>query len=202
MCARWSDIAAGRYDGRWTTIAQQIQAFGYVIHLGFHHEMANDNAHHPACGTAADYVHAYDHIHSLFTRLGVTEVRWVWAPTASSFNMGTAGRYMPSSFDIVGVDGYSRTRKWRTPSQIFSAAHRFALAHGKSLLIGEVGCDEFPGAPTRKANWLLAASNMFHGWTDLRAIMWTNTGAKRHLFWLDSSPQSLTIFRMVGVRFQ
>jgi len=129
-------------------------------------------------------------------------VRWVWAPTASSFNMGTAGRYMPSSFDIVGVDGYSRTRKWRTPSQIFSAAHRFALAHGKSLLIGEVGCDEFPGAPTRKANWLLAASNMFHGWTDLRAIMWTNTGAKRHLFWLDSSPQSLTIFRMVGVRFQ
>jgi Tol biopolymer transport system component len=202
VCARWGDVAAGRYDARWTTIAQQIQAFGYLIHLGFHHEMSNGSAHHPVCGTPADYVHAYDHNHELFAQLGVTNVRWVWAPTASSFIMRTAWRYMPTNFDIVGVDGYSRSHKWRTPSQIFVAAHEFAQAHGKPLLIGEVGCDEYPGLPTRKAQWLLSASNMFHAWTDLQAIMWTNTGAKSHRYWLDSSPQSLTIFRMAGVRFQ
>jgi hypothetical protein len=65
-----------------------------------------------------------------------------------------------------------------------------------------VGCDEYPGLPTRKARWLQSASNMFHAWTDLQAIMWTNTGAKGHRFWLHSSPQSLTIFRIAGVRFQ
>jgi beta-mannanase len=201
-CAPWSDVATGSYDEQWTTIAQQIQAFGYLIHLGFHHEMSASSAHHPICGTPADYVHAYDHIHELFAQLGVTNVRWVWAPTAGSFKMGTAWRYLPTNFDIVGVDGYSRNNTLLSPSQIFALAHQFAQAHGKPLLIGEVGCDEYPGLPTRKARWLLSASNMFHAWTDLEAIMWTNTDGKGHLFWLDSSPQSLTIFRMAGVRFQ
>jgi Tol biopolymer transport system component len=202
VCARWADVAAGRYDTRWTEIAQEIQNFGYTIHLGFHHEMSNDNGHHPACGGPWDYIHAYDHLHALFTRLGVTNVRWVWAPTASSFILHTAGRFMPTNFDVVGVDGYSRSYKWRTPSQIFGAAHRFALAHGTSMMIGEVGCDEFPHMPMRKARWVQAAANLFHGWTNLRAIMWTNTGAKTYHFWLDSTAQSLTLFRMAGVRFR
>jgi Tol biopolymer transport system component len=202
VCARWSDVAAGRYDAQWTDIAHQIQAFGYTINLGFHHEMANDNAHHPACGTANDYIRAYEHIHSVFDRLGVSNVRWVWAPTASSFILHTAGRFVPSNFDLVAVDGYSRSYKWRSPWQIFSAAHRFALAHDKPLMIGEIGCDEFPGEPMRKARWLQSAANMFHTWTNLQAILWTNTGAKNHRFWLDSSAASLTMFRMAGVRFQ
>jgi Tol biopolymer transport system component len=202
VCARWNDVASGRYDSQWTAIATQIQNFGYTIHLGFHHEMANDNAHHPACGTAADYVHAYDHLHALFARLGVSNVRWVWAPTASSFILGTAARFMPANVDVIGVDGYSRTHKWRSPWQIFSAAHRFTLARGKALMIGEVGCDEYPGWPMRKARWLQAAANMFHTWANLQAIMWTNTGAKSHRFWLDSSAASLTLFRMAGVHFK
>jgi hypothetical protein len=54
----------------------------------------------------------------------------------------------------------------------------------------------------RKARWLQAAANMFHTWANLQAIMWTNTGAKSHRFWLDSSAASLTLFRMAGVHFK
>jgi hypothetical protein len=202
VCAPWADVAAGRYDARWTEIAREITNFGYTIHFGYHHEMTNNTGHHPVCGTPADYVRAYNHLHDLFNRLGVTNVQWVWAPTASAFNTGVAGRYQPANYDVLAVDGYSRTYKWRTPGEIFAAAHRFAVAHGKSMLIGEVGCDEFPRMPLRKARWLQAAANMFHAWTDLQAVLWTNTGAKNYRFWLDSSPQSLTMFRMAGVRFK
>jgi hypothetical protein len=202
VCARWADVAAGRYDARWTQIAQEIQGFGYTIHLGYHHEMTNDTGHHPVCGTPTDYIRAYNHIHDLFARLGVTNVQWVWAPTASAFITGEAWRYQPAKYDVLGVDGYSRTYKWRTAAEIFTAAHRFAVARGKAMLIGEIGCDEYPRMPLRKALWIQAAADMFHGWTDLQAVLWTNTGAKSYHFWLDSSRPSLTMFTMAGARFK
>ncbi len=202
VCARWADVAAGRYDARWTEIAQEIKDFGYTIHFGYHHEMTNDTAHHPVCGTAADYRRAYNHLHDLFTRLGVTNVQWVWAPTASAFITGVAWRYEPANYDVLAVDGYSRTYKWRTPAQIFVAAHRFAVARGKAMLIGEVGCDEYPRMPLRKALWIQSAADMFQGWGDLQAVLWTNTGAKNYRFWLDSSRPSLTLFTMAGARFK
>jgi Tol biopolymer transport system component len=202
VCALWADVAAGRYDGRWAQIAQEIKNFGYLIHLGYHHEMTNDSVHHPVCGTAADYRRAYNHLHDLFTRLGVTNVQWVWAPTASAFNLGVAWRYQPSHYDVLGVDGYSRTSGWRTPAQIFVTAHRFAMAHDKALLIGEVGCDEYPRSPMRKALWIQSAAGMFHGWSDLQAVLWTNTGAKNYRFWLDSSRPSITLFTMAGAQFK
>ena len=202
FCARWADVAEGKYDAQLTTIANEIIAFNYPIDLGYHHEMTNNVPHHPACGTPSDYVHAYNHIHELFNRLGVTIVTWVWAPTASSFAQHTAWRYVPSSYDVVGVDGYNRIGHWRSAAQIFTAAHQFALSHGKPLLIGEIGSDEWPGYPLRKAYWLQSAANMFRSWDDLQGIMWTNTGADGHRFWLDSSTASLTMFRMAGVHFR
>ena len=201
-CARWADVADGKYDAQLTTIAQEINAFDYPMDIGFHHEMTNDNAHHPACGTASDYVRAYDHVHALFNRLGVTIVTWVWAPTASSFLQHTASRYVPSSFDVVGVDGYNRMGHWRSAAQIFTAAHQFALSHGKPLLVAEIGSDEWPGYPLRKAYWLQNAAHLFQSWSDLQGILWTNTGADGHRFWLDSSVASLTMFRMAGVHFR
>jgi Tol biopolymer transport system component len=201
-CARWADVADGKYDAQLTRIAQEIIAFDYPIDLGFHHEMTNNNRHHPACGTPWDYVRAYNHIHALFDRLGVTIVTWVWAPTASSFIRHTAWRYVPASFDVVGVDGYNRAGYWRSPATIFSAAHQFALSHGKQLLIAEIGSDEWPGRPLAKAYWLQSAANLFHSWTDLQGIMWTNTGADGHRFWLDSSTAALTMFRIASVHFR
>ena len=202
FCARWADVADGRYDAQLTTIAQKIIAFGYPMDLGFHHEMTNNNSHHPACGTPVDYVRAYTHIHTLFNRLGVTTVTWVWAPTASSFVQHTAWRYVPSSFDVVGADGYNRMGHWRSAAQIFTAAHQFALSHGKPLLIAEIGSDEWPGYPLRKAYWLQNAAHLFQSWSDLQGILWTNTGADGHRFWLDSSVASLTMFRMASVHFR
>ena len=50
VCARWADVAAGKYDARWTEIAQEIKDFGYTIHLGYHHEMTNDTGTTPRAG--------------------------------------------------------------------------------------------------------------------------------------------------------
>jgi Tol biopolymer transport system component len=202
FCARWADVAGGKYDAQLSRIAEEIIAFDYPIDLGYNHEMTNSVPHHPACGMPGDYVRAYNHIHALFDRLGVTIVTWVWTPTASSFIRHTAGQYLPSNFDVVGVDGYNRAGHWRSAAEIFTAAHAFALSHGKPLLIGEIGSDEWPGQPLRKAYWLQSAAHLFQSWSDLQGIMWTNTGADGHRFWLDSSTASLTMFRMAGVHFR
>jgi Tol biopolymer transport system component len=202
VCARWADVAGGRLDAQWTQIANEIKGFGYTVHLSFHHEMTANNAHHPACGTASDYVAAYNHLWTLFQRLGVANVRWVWTPVASAFMQGKALQYVPAHFDVVGVDGYSRAGVWRWPSQIFAAAHSFATARHKPFMIGEIGCDDISGNPDLKATWYREATALFRGWSDLSAVMWTNTGSKGHSFWIDSSAESLAVFRQVGVGFR
>jgi Tol biopolymer transport system component len=202
VCTRWADVASGRHDARWTQIADEIKAFGYMVHLSFHHEMTANNPHHPACGTSSDYVRAYDHIWALFQRKGVANVRWVWSPVASAFMQGNALRYMPPHFDVVGVDGYSRGGSWRWPAQIFAAAHSFAVWHHKQFMIGEIGCDDISGNPDLKGAWYRSATTMFRGWSNLAAVMWTNTGSKGYDFWIDSSAESLAVFRQVGARFR
>ena len=104
----------------------------------------------------------------------------------------------PSSYDIVGVDGYNHVHRWRSPAEIFQSAEDFAVSRGKPLLIGEIGCEEQPGDPSAKAGWIRQAASLFRSWPDVRAIMWSNTGGGGGDFWLDSSPQALAAFTAAG----
>jgi len=199
VCYSWSDIAAGKYDAWWTAQAQSIEAWGYPVYLSFTHEPTVDSSSHPQCGTAPEYQAAYDHLVQLFASQGVTNVKWVWTLTASTFKGGNGGptAWEPSSYDIVGVDGYNHAYKWRTPQDIFQAAEDFARVHGKPLLVGEIGCDEITGNPQAKADWITAAAQMFKSWGDVLAIMWTNTD-NGGTYWLDSSPEALAAFTAAG----
>jgi hypothetical protein len=197
-CVPWADVAAGKYDAYLHRIAASAVAFGHPVFFAWNHEMVNN------CntGTPAQYVASWTHVRSVFQADGATNVRYVWTPTASMFRRGTAAAYEPPAgqFDYVGVDGYNKSvKKWRTPDEIFSAAHAFAVAAGKPLFVGEIGCAEDPLHPTAKADWITGATQMFVGWGDVQAVIWTNTISKAD-YWADTSPQSLTAFVGAGTQ--
>jgi hypothetical protein len=203
ICYRWSDIIAGKYNALLATMAQNVKAFDYPIYMSFTHEPTADVPNHPRCGTAPEYRAAYDHVWTVFHNQGVTNVTWVWTNSASVFlgQQGGPNMWVPVHYDVVGVDGYNRAFKWRTPSWMFGPAEAYARAHGKGILVGEIGCDEARGNSSAKANWYTAAATMFQGWSDnLVAVLWTNTNNGGD-YWIDSSSQALGAFKTAGHDF-
>ena len=192
-----------------TTMAGQVKAFlaqypSETVYLSFTHEPTNGGPTHPSCGTAPQYIAAYDKVVQVFKNAGVTEPRvlWTWSNVASVFNgqQGGPTAWEPHTYDVVGVDGYNHSPGWRTPSEIFGKAEAWAVANHKRILIGEIGCDEVAGDPAAKSQWYTDVSAMFHGWTNLDAIMWTNTNNGGD-YWIDSSAQSLAAFEAAGKDF-
>ena len=199
LCYRWSDIAAGRWDAMLVERANEIRDWGYPIIMSFTHEPNVNTAVHPLCGTASEYQAAFDHVVSIFDQQGATNVTWAWVLTAANFNGADGGPavWEPQRYDIVGVDGYNHvTNTWRTPLELFRSAEAFALSRGKPLMIGEVGCEERPGDPTAKANWITGAATLFASWR-VAVVFWTHTGNGGE-WWLDSSPQALSAFAAAG----
>jgi hypothetical protein len=201
ICYRWSDIVAGKYNAMLTTMAQQVKAFNYPVYMSFTHEPTANVPNHPQCGTAPEYRAAYDHVWTVFQSQGVTNVTWVWTNTASVFQgqQGGPGAWAPAHYDVVGVDGYNHASKWRTPSYMFGPPEAY-VAHGKGLLIGEIGCDEVSGNPAAKASWYTSAASLFHGWGNLVAVMWTNTNNGGD-YWIDSSTPGLNAFAAAAQNF-
>src|SRR6185437_3269870 len=140
-------IVAGDYDSLIKQRAQAVKGLDRPILMEFRHEMDRPNLQWAVHGPA-EYKKAWDHIRSIFTDEGVTNVGWVWCPTGYGFQVGRAQAFYPGNNEVdwVCADVYSFR-----PSQSLAAASapfmKFALATGKPILIGEFAVN---GAP---ASW-------------------------------------------------
>ena len=87
-------------------------------------------------GTAADYRASYKRVRKAFKAEHVTNAVWVWVAAAGNFNHdpAKAAKFLPRKVDLIGVDGYNRSGEWRSVKEIFAAAHRFAMNHGRPAL--------------------------------------------------------------------
>lgn len=194
-CVAWRRVTAGRYDRRFHVIARAVRAYRYRVYFSWNHEMEN------TCrtGTAAEYRASYKHIRHIFTRERVTNARWVVVFAASYFKEHSVSirHFLPRRYDLIGVDGYNRAREWRTPAQIFGAAHRFAAKRGSRLFIGEIGCEERPSDATAKAAWIGEAAGTFRRW-NVAAVLWTNSPTAGGDYRADSSQSALDAYRSAG----
>jgi hypothetical protein len=194
-CVPWRNVTAGRYDRRFHTIARAVKAYRYRVYFSWNHEMEN------SCrtGTTADYRASYKHIRRIFRREHVTNARWVVVFAAGYFKQHAAGvrNFLPKRYDMIGVDGYNRAGTWRTPAQIFGAAHRFAAKRGSRLFIGEIGSEESPSDPAAKAAWITAAAETFQRW-NVAVVLWTNSPTSGGDYRADSSQTALTAYRSAG----
>lgn len=188
----WRGIAAGHNDGWITNQARHLRGTGWNGYLCFHKEPENE-------GSAADWKAAYDRVHRIFRRVGVTKFKWVVGLTAATYQKGEASRWMPRHYDLLGVDGYNRYHcfgtPWRPFRDIFSPARSYAKAHGKKLYAVEVGCVE--GEPGRKATWFRDARSTIKSWPEMVGFSYNNEDTDCS-YYVDSSSTSLTAFRNMG----
>ena len=95
-------IVAGDYDSLIKQRAQAVKNLGRPILMEFRHEMDRPNLQWAVHGPA-EYIKAWDHIRSIFTGQGVTNVGWVWCPTGYGFQLGRARAFYPGNDEVDWV---------------------------------------------------------------------------------------------------
>jgi plastocyanin len=203
-CRKWADIAAGLYDADIDAQAVKIIAFGAPTLFAFHHEPTTGNI--DPCGTPAEYIAAWNHVHDRFVADAVTNVTWAWTMTAWSFTQGNAGSYYPgdTTVDVIASDGYNwagctfHPGPWRDPIQVFQAFHAFGALHAKPMVIAEYGTGEDPAVPGRKGQWFTDFADLMKTWTDVKGAAYFNSGNGSCDRYVDTSQTSLDAFTVNG----
>ena len=197
------NIISGRFDAYITKWAQASKAWGHPYFLRFAHEM-NGNwypwSEQINGNTAGQYVQAWQHVHDIFTRVGATNVSWVWSPnTENAVSTPLQELYPgPSYVDWVGMDGYNwggvNGNGWQSFNQIFQQTYTdlTALAPNTPLMIAETASAESNG---NKANWITDAFTVQLPtyFPQVKAVIWFDQN-KETDWRINSSLESQTAF--------
>jgi beta-mannanase len=153
-------ILNGSQDALIRTRANAIKALNGDVFLRFFPEM-DGTFHSNWTGTPSKFVASWRRVHDIFTAQGVTNVAWVWCPTSWGFTRGAAPSYYPGDAytDWVCADAYDwypgrAGSKWMEYGALLSAFYAFAQSTGKPAMTAEVGVQEDPAIPGRKATWI------------------------------------------------
>lgn len=210
-----SAVAAGSHDAyvrQWATAAK---AWGYPFFLRFNWEM-NGNWAFPWSAqlngnSAADYVSAWRHVHTVFAQQGATNVTWVWCPNISgNTTLPLADVYPGDAYvDWTCLDGYNKYDTWLSFESVFSGAginwlydsyqEMLDVAPTKPIMIGETASLEAGDGGAMKAQWVrntLETQLPLH-YPQIQAIVWFSWDAQDpdlSTLVVDSSPAALTAF--------
>jgi hypothetical protein len=197
-----SNISSGAYDAYITQWATDAKAWGHPFFLRLDWEM-NGNwypwSELENGNSAGQYVQMWRHVHDIFTKVGATNVTWVWCPNISSTDTSTsiplAELYPGDTYvDWVCLDGYNKNSTYLSFEQLFrgkdattpvtwlndSYQTLTTIAPTKPIIIGETASDEYPlfsSTPdtTQKANWIRDALTQIPvNYPAIKAVMWFN----------------------------
>ena len=186
-----SNIIHGDFDALITSWAKGLAAFDSPVILNFAHEMNGNwtpwgvgvNGNQPG-----EFITAWRHVHDIFTRVGATNVRWMWTPNEMYEGVPeTLEAVYPGDeyVDWYGMNGFNwgaaiRWKNcdcqsaWRTFTEVFDTTyHHLAALGDKPIMIGEVGSAEKGG---NKAEWITDALTVQIpvNYPRIRAITWFN----------------------------
>ncbi len=166
-------IAAGRSDAYITAFARAVRTLNLPVAISFGHEM---NGNWYPWGTEqttpAEFVAAWRHIHSVFTRAGAANVIWVWNPN-NIFPVPQVKLkpYYPGDayVDWAGITGYFAT----DGPQTFATLYRPTIDEirhftGKPILIAETSVQTGP-AEVACVSHLLSSVTRHH---DVLGFIW------------------------------
>ncbi len=193
---KWADIAAGLYDARLQQEAADVKAAGWPAYFAWHKEPERE-----AAGNNVDYKAAYDHVHDVFDTVGVTNLTWLVTLTSATYRglNGGPDAWLPSRFDVLGVDGYNRYTAahapWRSFETIVTPARTFAVSRGMRLFINETGSVE--GDPGQKARWFDDMGAVLKTWPEVIGFSYDHELTSGN-YYVDTSVSSLQSFRAIG----
>lgn len=189
------EISEGRDDDYIRRTAVAIRDLNVPVALSFAHEMNGDW--YPwgiRRATPAEFVGAWRHIHDIFQDTGVSNVIWVWSPTA--INPVPSVRLKPyypgdAYVDWLGLVGYYTGTGPHTFATLFAPAIKEARTFTRNpVLIAETASE----AGSRKPADI---TDLLHGVTahrDVVGLVWFDTH-KATDWRIDSSPAALAAFR-------
>jgi hypothetical protein len=169
-------IIRGQYDDYLTRFATAVRDQRWPVAIRFAHEMNGDWypwSEKRSGNRKGEYVRAWRHVHDVFTKVGATNVIWVWSPNIVRPvpKVGLRELYPGDAYtDWVGMVGYAVYE--RTAAQVFDPTLRLIRKFtDKPVLITETGASPGP----KKAGW---TANFF-GWLrqhrDVVGFVWFQT---------------------------
>ena len=120
-------ITNGNYDAQLIAFAQDAAAYsnryGDPVRIRFAHEMIQDDVAsnggewYPWQDQPAAYVAAWQHVYTVITNAGATDIEWVWCPNNWPFDNTIVSKYFPGVdyVDWLGMDGYNWTNTDNAP---------------------------------------------------------------------------------------
>lgn len=190
-----ASIIDGSHDPYIDAFARSVKAHPYRVVVRFMHEMNGfwyPWASEARGTTPGQYVRAWRHVHDRFARLGVANVRWMWAPNAVYPGAGQLRRLYPGDayVDRIGISNYNwgarRHDGTRTHWQGFSSLFEPTIAHlrrftDKPVWVAETGSTNSGG---RKAAWITGMFSQLRSMPDIAGVMWFDIhDAKHHADW-------------------
>ena len=164
-------ITAGEHDRLIRRQARAIRKVRKPVLLRIRWEMDRPNL-RATMWSGEDYIAAYKHIREIFTEQRVTNVSWVWCPTAEGFQRGDAPAFYPGDdqVDWTCVDVYAGT-VFQPIGQLMGPFLQWAAKRPKPIIIGEFGVARAWGSAGRAA-WLADAERTFKANQQIKAIVY------------------------------
>ena len=164
-------IASGADDAWIRRQARAIKAEHKPIFLEWRWEM-NRLALQWQVHSPANYVAAWDHIRSIFTKLHVRNVAWVWCPSINGFE-GDGPAYYPgnSEVDWLCADAYPASRRYTPFATLAQPFLDWASKIAKPIMIGEYGAPRSYG-PQARAVWLQDVAGVARADPQIKALVY------------------------------
>lgn len=215
---RFSEWAAGKHDDRLDRLAAAAEAYPHKLWVRPWAEMNGDwqpfqptaTGDRPDGGTYREFRQAWRHVVRYLRDQGVTNLRWVFNPTADTYAETTpVEKIWPGRrhVDVLGIDGFNwgeddRWGRWQSFDRVFGPMYErlTALAPRSPVWICEFGSKEprtDDGAPPddqrRKGPWMRRALDR-SSMPRVKAMILFQ--AKKERDWrVESSPGSLRAIR-------
>ena len=193
-------IASGQYDNYLRTYAKAVRAYRHPVILSFGHEM---NGYWYSWGytrtSPAVFVAAWRHIVTLFRKLGIQNVTWLWTINTvhKQTRVPAPGPWWPGSSFVnwVGIDGY-----FINSSSAFNSVFGPTIVYvrkltAKPILIAETSAIPKSSQPA-KVTELFAGINLY----GLLGFVWFNTNGKKD--WRLRDAAAIAAFRRGAESYQ
>lgn len=155
--------------------------------------------------TAADFVSAWRHIHTIFKEEHVTNAIWVFCPNTQDANTSYADLYPGDSYvDWIGLDGYNwgttqSWSHWQSFAEVFTASYSqlVNVAPEKPFMLAEVNTTDQGG---NKGAWYIEmfTKQLPYNFPKIKMVIIYNedrTKTEKVNWRIDTTEESLNGFR-------
>jgi hypothetical protein len=162
-------IVDGEHDRLIRQQARAIRALHRPVLLRIRWEMDRPNL-RATMWSGEDYIAAWKYVRTIFNEERVTNVSWVWCPTAEGFIRGDAPAFYPGDdqVDWTCVDVYAGTL-FQPIGQLMGPFLQWAAQRPKPIIVGEFGVAKAWGSAGRAA-WLKDAARTFKANRQIKAV--------------------------------